>query len=52
MKPRFAKILVLRYSGCSYDEIAAAVGIASSSVGTLLARAERNFKERYQNFSR
>ena len=48
MKPRFAKILVLRHAGCTYAEVAAAVGISKTSVGTLLARAERDFKERYQ----
>jgi RNA polymerase sigma-70 factor (ECF subfamily) len=47
MKPRFAKILVLRHAGFSYAEVAAAVGIAPTSVGTLLARAEREFKKRY-----
>jgi len=52
MKPRSAKILVLRHTGCAYTEIAAAVGIAPSSVGTLLARAEREFKERYQALNR
>jgi RNA polymerase sigma-70 factor (ECF subfamily) len=48
MKPRFVKILVLRHAGCSYAEVAAAVGISTTSVGTLLARAERDFKKRYQ----
>jgi RNA polymerase sigma-70 factor (ECF subfamily) len=36
--------LVLRAEGLSYAEIAAAVGVAPGSVGTLLARAERAFK--------
>ena len=48
MKPRFAKILVLRYAGCSYAEVAAGAGISKASVGKLLARAERDFKKRYQ----
>ena len=48
MRPRLAKILVLRYAGFSYAEVAAAVGIAPTSVGTLLARAEREFKKRYK----
>jgi RNA polymerase sigma-70 factor (ECF subfamily) len=39
--------LVLRSEGLSYAEIAAAVGIAPGSVGTLLARAERAFKAAY-----
>lgn len=47
MKPRTAQLLVLRHSGMSYAEIAAALGVSSGSVGTLLARAEREFEERY-----
>ena len=34
---------MLRYAGFSYREIAAQVGVAAGSVGTLLARAERRF---------
>ena len=48
MKKRPAKILILRHSGFSYAEIAEAIGIASSSVGTLLARAEREFERRWK----
>lgn len=48
MKPRSAKLLVLRYSGLSYAEIAAALGLAPGSVGTLLARAEEEFERRYR----
>ncbi|MBI3970397.1 MAG: sigma-70 family RNA polymerase sigma factor [Chloroflexi bacterium] len=39
--------LILRSEGLSYAEIAAAIGVAPGSVGTLLARAERAFKQRY-----
>ncbi len=39
--------LVLRQAGSSYAEIAQALGVAPSSVGTLLARAEERFRERY-----
>ncbi|MGH2352927.1 MAG: sigma-70 family RNA polymerase sigma factor [Chloroflexota bacterium] len=39
--------LALRAEGLSYAEIAAAVGVAPGSVGTLLARAERAFKAEY-----
>jgi len=35
----------MRYSGFSYTEIAEALGVASSSVGTLLSRAERRFAD-------
>jgi len=48
MRKRSAKILILRYSGFSYSEIAETVGISAPSIGTLLARAEREFKKRYQ----
>ena len=39
--------LLLRHSGHSYAEIAAALGLAPGSVGVLLARAERAFRARY-----
>lgn len=38
---RQAQILALRVAGLSYAEIAEAIGVAPSSVGTLLTRAER-----------
>ena len=47
MKPRDARLLLLRHSGLSYAEIAAALGLAPGSVGTLLARAEEEFELRY-----
>jgi RNA polymerase sigma-70 factor (ECF subfamily) len=40
LPPRKAQILVLRYAGLSYQEVAAALGVATTSIGTLLARAE------------
>jgi RNA polymerase sigma-70 factor (ECF subfamily) len=40
---RQSKLLLLRYAGFSYAEIAAIVQVAPGSVGTLLARAERAF---------
>ena len=48
MKGRSARILILRHSGLSYAEIARAVGVADSSVGTLLSRAEKEFERRYK----
>lgn len=39
--------LLLRYSGLSYQELAAALGVAPTSVGTLLARAEAAFARAY-----
>ena len=47
LKPRSAQLLILRHSGQSYAEIAAAIGVAPSSVGTLLARAEQEFEKIY-----
>ena len=52
MKPRFAQVLILRYAGCSYAEIAAALKIAPGSVGTLLARAEAEFQQRFEQLER
>jgi RNA polymerase sigma-70 factor (ECF subfamily) len=48
MKKRSAKILILRHSGFSYAEVAGVVGVSPNSVGTLLARAEREFERRYR----
>lgn len=42
---RSAALLVLRYSGLSYEEIAAALGLRQSSIGTLLRRAEDAFRK-------
>jgi RNA polymerase sigma-70 factor (ECF subfamily) len=47
MKPRSAQILILRHSGLSYAEIAAALNVGVNSVGTLLVRAEKEFKKQY-----
>lgn len=48
MKPRDAQLLLLRASGTAYREIAQTLGIQAGSVGTLLARAEREFERRYR----
>lgn len=45
---RQSRMLLLRYSGLHYAEIAAALEIAPSSVGTLLTRAERAFLAQYR----
>ncbi len=39
--------ILLRSAGLSYAEIAQATGVAPASVGSLLARAEREFRRRY-----
>ncbi|MDX1492587.1 MAG: sigma-70 family RNA polymerase sigma factor [Longimicrobiales bacterium] len=45
LAPRDREILLMRYSGFSYKEIADTVGVAATSVGTLLSRAEARFAE-------
>ena len=48
IKPRSAKLLVLRQSGLSYKELAVVVKVRPSSVGKLLARAEDEFERIYR----
>jgi RNA polymerase sigma-70 factor (ECF subfamily) len=48
LKPRDAQLLLLRSSGLAYRELAAALGIHPSSVGTMLARAEAEFEKRFR----
>lgn len=48
LKPRDARMLLLRSGGMQYRELAGALGVAAGSVGTLLARAEREFGRRYR----
>lgn len=48
MNERQAQLLVMRYSGLSYKEIASALGLSPTSVGPLLLRAEREFETRYR----
>jgi RNA polymerase sigma-70 factor, ECF subfamily len=47
MDQRNAEIILLYHSGCSYKEIAAAVDVAPTSVGTLLVRAQKQFESLY-----
>ena len=49
LKPRSAKLLLLRHSGFSYREIAETLDIKPASVGKLLGRAEGEFKEKYKS---
>jgi RNA polymerase sigma-70 factor (ECF subfamily) len=49
---RTAKLLLLRYGGLSYAEIAAVMQVSSGSVGTLLVRAERAFVSSYEHITR
>ncbi len=48
MNPRHAELLVMRYSGLAYKEIAAALNLSPTSIGPLLLRAERDFEKRYR----
>ena len=49
MKPRDAGLLLLRSSGLAYREIAQTLSVQPGSVGTLLARAEREFERKYRS---
>jgi RNA polymerase sigma-70 factor (ECF subfamily) len=48
LPPQQAQLLMLRHAGLSYKELALALDVASTSIGTLLARAERAFEARYR----
>ena len=48
MDERQAQLLILRYSGLSYKELATTLGVSANSIGTLLVRAEREFEKRYK----
>jgi len=48
MKPRSAQLLVLRYSGLSYTDLATALKVNLSSVGKMLARAAEEFEQNYR----
>ncbi len=48
MDERQAQLLLMRHSGLTYEELAAALGVSPNSIGTLLARAEREFEKRYK----
>lgn len=47
LRARQVRLLLLRHSGLSYKELAEVEGIAPTSVGTLLARAEAAFAAVY-----
>jgi RNA polymerase sigma factor (sigma-70 family) len=48
MPERERELLLLHAEGYGYREIAAVLGLNETSVGTLLARAKRSFRERYE----
>lgn len=45
LRPKAASVLALRYSGLSYAEVGAALGVGTGQVGTLLRRAEQALKK-------
>lgn len=45
-------VLLLRHTGFTYAEIAEAVDVAPGGVGTILARAQRRFREAYEGADR
>ena len=47
IKPAQAQLLILRSSGLSYKELADALNVKMNSIGTLLNRAEEEFRNRY-----
>ncbi len=47
LSPRDRQLLLMREEGFSYGEMARAIGVAPSSVGTLIARALKRFAGTY-----
>jgi len=48
LRPRQSQLLLLRYAGLSYRELAEVLEVAPGSVGTLLSRAEAAFEKAYR----
>ena len=48
MKPREANLLLLRHAGLSYKELASALDVPDSSIGSLLTQARRKFAKKYE----
>ena len=47
IKPAQAQLLILRSSGLSYKELADVLEVKMSGIGTMLNRAEEEFRDRY-----
>jgi len=47
IKPARAQLLILRSSGLSYKELADVLEVKMSGIGTMLNRAEEEFRDRY-----
>ncbi|MEG6523192.1 RNA polymerase sigma factor SigX [Desulfotomaculum sp. 1211_IL3151] len=50
LKPRDRMVLLMKFSGYNYEEIAATLDVSKGSVGTFLARARERFRQAYQRF--
>lgn len=48
LKPRDRMVLLMKFSGHNYEEIASTLDISKGSVGTFLARARERFRQTYQ----
>ena len=48
LDPRDRAILLMKQEGFRYKEIAEAIGVAPTSVGTLLARAQKRFRDAFE----
>ena len=48
MNERQSQLLVMRYSGIAYKDMAQALNLSPTSIGPLLLRAEREFEKRYR----
>ena len=49
LDPRDRELLMMREEGFSYREMAEAVGVQATSVGTLVARAQKRFTETWSD---
>jgi len=47
IKPAQAQLLILRASGFSYKELAGVLEVKVTGIGTMLNRAEEEFRNRY-----
>ena len=48
INPRQSQLLIMRYSGMTYKDIASALNLSATSIGPLLLRAEREFEKQYR----
>ena len=48
INPRHSQLLIMRYSGMAYKDIASALNLSPTSIGPLLLRAEREFEKQYR----